>query len=69
MNQSERNAKILAEVQNLPEIYREVVTLFYFEQQTYEQMSAVLGIGGPAINARLMKARVLLRERLKSVTA
>jgi len=69
LNQSEKNAKVLAEVQNLPEIYREVVTMFYFEQQTYEQMSAVLGIGGPAINARLMKARVLLRERLKSVTA
>ncbi len=69
MEGEERHAKVLAEVQSLPEIYREVVTMFYFEQQTYEQMSALLGIGGAAINARLMKARLLLRSKLKGVMA
>ncbi len=69
LERDERHAKILAEVQSLPEIYREVVTMFYFERQTYEQMSALLGIGGAAINARLTKARMLLRTRLKTVVS
>ena len=64
----ERRDRVLAEVQGLPEIFREAVTLFYFENRSYVQMQAVLGIGPQAINARLSKARSLLRERLKSVT-
>ncbi len=63
----EKRRRILDEVQALPEIYREAVTLFYFENRSYAQMQEVLGIGPQAINARLMKARALLRDKLKSV--
>jgi len=68
LEERERQAQILREVQALPEIFREAVVLFYFENRSYAQMQLVLGIGPQAINARLSKARTLLRERLKSVT-
>ncbi|MBI2900468.1 MAG: sigma-70 family RNA polymerase sigma factor [Planctomycetes bacterium] len=60
----EGNAKLLSEVEALPEIYRETLVMFYFRKQTYREMSAVLGITPAAINARLAKARAILRERL-----
>lgn len=60
----ERKRKLLEEVQTLPEIYRETLVLFYFQRQSYQEMSATLGITAAAINARLTKARAILRERL-----
>lgn len=69
LEREERSTRILAEVEALPEIFREVVTMFYFQQQTHEEIAAMLGIGAAAVNARLMKARSILRRRLKGVTA
>ena len=62
----ERRAKILGEVAALPEIYRETVMCFYYKKQNYREMSELLGITPAAINARLAKARSLLRDRLAS---
>ena len=67
MEERERRERILREVQSLPEIFREAVVLFYFENCSYAQMQITLGIGPQAINARLSKARTLLRDRLKSM--
>ena len=39
---------------------------FYYKSQNYREMSELLGITPAAINARLSKARSLLRERLAS---
>jgi RNA polymerase sigma-70 factor (ECF subfamily) len=62
--ENDRHRKVLDEVQSLPEIYREVVMMFYYRKQPYVEMSAMLGISPAAINARLSKARAMLRERL-----
>jgi RNA polymerase sigma-70 factor (ECF subfamily) len=62
--ENDRKRRVLEEVDSLPEIYREVVMLFYYKTQTYREMSALLGISPAAINARLTKARAMLRERL-----
>lgn len=66
--EEERRRKVLDEVRALPEIYREVVVSFYFRKESYREMSATLGITPAAINARLGKARAMLRERLASAT-
>ena len=63
----ERRLKILGEVAALPEIYREAVMCFYYKRQNYREMSELLGITPAAINARLAKARSLLRDRLAKV--
>jgi RNA polymerase sigma-70 factor (ECF subfamily) len=61
---SDRHAKLLEEIGALPELYREVVMLFYYKKQSYQEMSELLSITPAAINARLTKARALLRSRL-----
>jgi RNA polymerase sigma-70 factor (ECF subfamily) len=60
----ERHAKLLDQIDALPEPYREVVLLFYYKKQSYREMSEVLDLAPATINARLTRARALLRERL-----
>jgi RNA polymerase sigma-70 factor, ECF subfamily len=60
----DRHDKLLAQIDALPETYREVVLLFYYRKQSYQEMSLFLNLSPAAINARLTKARAMLRERL-----
>lgn len=60
----ERRTRLLDAVEALPDLYREVIVMFYFGPRSYLEMSATLGISPAAINARLTKARAMLRERL-----
>ena len=60
----DRQARLLSQIHALPEIYRETILLFYYRKQSYQEMSRMLGVSPAAINARLTKARAMLRERL-----
>lgn len=60
----ERQERLRAEIDALPELFREVVLLFYYKKQSYQDMSELLSITPAAVNARLTKARALLRSRL-----
>lgn len=55
---------VLDAVEALPEIYRETLTLYYYGERSHAEIAATLGIGQAAVNARLGKARALLRESL-----
>jgi RNA polymerase sigma-70 factor (ECF subfamily) len=61
----EQTDRLMAEVQRLPEAYREALMLYYYEDCTYAELADRLGVSAATINARLTKARSLLRERLK----
>jgi RNA polymerase sigma-70 factor, ECF subfamily len=56
--------RLISEVESLPEIYRQVVMLYYYEDLTYRDLANLLGVSSATINARLTRARSLLRERL-----
>jgi RNA polymerase sigma-70 factor (ECF subfamily) len=56
--------QLLKEVESLPEAYRQVVMLYYYEDVTYRDLARILGIAPGTVNQRLTKARQLLRERL-----
>jgi RNA polymerase sigma-70 factor (ECF subfamily) len=56
--------RLLAEVATLPEPLREVILLYYYDDVTYHEVAAVLGVSAATVNARLTKARAMLRERL-----
>ena len=56
--------RLLAEVEGLPEECRKVVMLYYYEDVTYRDLGHILGVSPATINARLTKARALLRARL-----
>ncbi len=55
---------VRAAVDALPAAYREVVVLRYFEQMAIAEMSAVLGLRHNAVEARLSRARKMLKSQL-----
>jgi RNA polymerase sigma-70 factor (ECF subfamily) len=56
--------QLLAEVEALPPEYREVVLRYYYDDTTYRDVAQLLGVSSATVNARLTKARALLRARL-----
>jgi RNA polymerase sigma-70 factor (ECF subfamily) len=60
----EERRQIMAEVEALPEEYRTVVLLYYYQDLTYRDLAKLLGVSSATVNARLTKARSLLRTRL-----
>jgi RNA polymerase sigma factor (sigma-70 family) len=61
---AESGRAILEEVRRLPEKYRVVVVLCYWEGLTHEQAAAQLGRPLGTVRSRLARARVLLHRRL-----
>ena len=59
---------LLAEVEALPVACRTVVLLYYYEDLTYRELAEALGVSPATINARLTRARALLRMRLTKNT-
>jgi RNA polymerase sigma-70 factor (ECF subfamily) len=54
----------MTEVEALPEECREVIMLYYYQDLTYRDLAQLLGVSAATVNARLTRARSLLRERL-----
>jgi RNA polymerase sigma-70 factor (ECF subfamily) len=59
--------RLLAEIETLPEPYREVILLYYYDDVTYHDVATALGVSTATVNARLTKARAMLRERLSGM--
>jgi RNA polymerase sigma-70 factor (ECF subfamily) len=59
--------RLMAEVATLPAAYREVIYLYYYDDVTYHDVAAMLGVSTATVNARLTKARAMLRERLSGL--
>lgn len=61
----EEERRLLAQaLEQLPDEAREVVTLYYREGQSVEQVAGLLGLGEDAVKKRLSRARMRLREAL-----
>ena len=58
--------KLMEKVESLGEEYREVLMLFYYQDLKYREIAQILGVSAATVNARLTRARVLLRERVQS---
>jgi len=57
-------AALYREVMALPEKYRTVLNLFYYEEFTAREIGELLGVDTSTVTARLARARRRLRERL-----
>jgi RNA polymerase sigma-70 factor (ECF subfamily) len=55
---------LMCEVERLPQPYREVLMLYYYQDCTYQELATALGVSAATINARLTKARAMLRGRI-----
>jgi RNA polymerase sigma factor (sigma-70 family) len=64
MDRRERAEQLVREVERLPHAYREVLMLYYYQDCTYQDLADVLGVSSATINARLTKARAMLRARM-----
>lgn len=67
LDRRDEQLRVLAEVESLPEEYRVVLMLFYYQELKYRDIAQLLGVSTATVNARLTKARVMLRERLSSL--
>lgn len=65
---SEQKRILFESVMELPDIYKDVVLLFYYHDMPTEEIAKVLGIPGVTVRTRLMRARdklqAILRRRL-----
>jgi RNA polymerase sigma-70 factor (ECF subfamily) len=64
LDRAEDRRRVLAAVEALPEAYRTAILLYYYDDLTYRELAGLLGVSPATVNARLTKARALLRERL-----
>ena len=64
LERDDERRRLLAEVEALPEECRKVVILYYYGDATYRELGRILGVSPATINARLTRARALLRARL-----
>ena len=62
--EDEISRQVRSAVASLPRIDREVIVLFYLEEQSVEQMSQTLGASRNAIEVRLHRARRKLKSSL-----
>lgn len=63
--ESNNNQYVVDEVMKLPEKYRIIIYLFYFEGYKITEISQMLEINESTIKSQLVKARELLKESLK----
>lgn len=56
--------RLMQEVERLPNDCRETLMLYYYHDVTYRDLADLLGVSTATVNARLTRARNLLRKRL-----
>lgn len=59
--------ELYREVMGLPEKYRTVLYLFYYEDLTVKEIGEILGLRTSAVTTRLHRARAKLKEQLTEV--
>ena len=59
-----QQAALYREVMALPEKYRTVLNLFYYEELTVREIGELLGLKQSAVTTRLSRARERLKEKL-----
>jgi RNA polymerase sigma factor (sigma-70 family) len=58
----EEKQELHALLQRLPNDYREVVELFYFQEKSYQEIAEVQHIAVKTVESRLYRAKRLLRQ-------
>src|SRR5262249_34213251 len=64
VDRADETARLMNRVAELPDELREVLLLYYYEDVTYQELAEMLGVSSATVNARLTKARAMLREKL-----
>lgn len=63
--QKENEQRIREICHSLPVIYGQVITSYYYRHQSYQQIAEAEGISIKAVESRLYRARMLIRQKWK----
>ncbi|SEL72618.1 RNA polymerase sigma factor [Parapedobacter koreensis] len=67
LDQKEMRTFILKMIDQLPENYRLVVSLFHIDDYSYQEIAQITGLSEGTIKSHLFRARKLLKEKLASL--
>ncbi|MGN0775575.1 MAG: sigma-70 family RNA polymerase sigma factor [Candidatus Ventricola sp.] len=59
------SSALIGEIMRLPEKYKEVILLHYYEGLNQSEIAGILRVSSATVHRRLIKARALLKELLK----
>lgn len=62
MTQSESNNELYEMIMKLPQRYKEVILLFYYEDFSYDEMAKILNIPKGTVQSRLARGREKLKK-------
>lgn len=62
---NESQSEVLENVLSLPDKYRIIIHLYYYEEYTVNEISDITGINASTIQTRLQRGRKLLEKKLK----
>ncbi|KAF5045752.1 RNA polymerase sigma factor FliA [anaerobic digester metagenome] len=65
--ESPESSELFETVINLPEKYRVIIHLFYYEDYSIKEISNILKISESNVKVRLSRGRTLLKNTLKEV--
>ncbi len=63
--ESEESSELFEAVMDLPEKYRIVIHLFYYEDYSVNEIAGILKLTQSNVKVRLSRGRLLLRNKLK----
>jgi len=63
--QKEEDQRLATAVMDLPEMYREVIYLYFFEEYAIKDISYITNLNPNTVKTRLKRAKELLKERLE----
>lgn len=62
--EKEQADKLDAAISALPQTYRQVIMMFYFDTQSYKEIATELGISVAALKSRLYRAKTKLKKEM-----
>ena len=65
MTQSESNNELYEMIMKLPQRYKEVILLFYYEDFSYDEMAKILNIPKGTVQSRLARGREKLNKMME----
>jgi RNA polymerase sigma factor (sigma-70 family) len=66
ITQKELSGILKREIEDLPPVYKTLITLFHHESMSYEELSQVTGLPEGTVKSSLFRARKMLKEKLLS---